>query len=428
LLPTALDASSRLAEGRTKECAMATVPELVRFPDHVPPQLRWDHSLREFAMEGGDPFLAVSRLFDGPDVFYARDATQGQPAWVITRHEHQREAFTDYQHFTSENGSSIDMLVGEPFRLAPIDYDPPEQTAFRRVINPFFTPGAVKAMVGPIRDTCDMLIARFEDRGGCEFTSEFAAPFPSYIFLSIVGMPIEEAPKFLVWENEMMRSHSLEQGAAAARAVLAYLRQFLAEQRVKPSTDFLRTLIDCELDGRAITDDEILGVLFTFYLGGLDTVYSTLGWIFRHLARDQDLQSRLRADPALIPHAVDEFARAYSVVSTSRRVASDFTFHGVEMHKGDKVVMPLFLAGRDPRAWDRPHDIDLARRPSALTFASGPHLCAGRNLARREMCLAIESFLSRFDNIHIRPGESYSYHTSPVYGVDRLPLEWTRRK
>ena len=397
------------------------------FPDHVPPALRWDHSLREFAMAGDDPFVAVSRLFEGPDVFYARDATQGQGAWVITRHHLQREAFTDYAHFTSVGGSGIDMLVGEPFRLAPIDYDPPEQSAMRRVINPFFTPAAVREMIGPVRDTCDRLIAGFEDRGGCEFISEFANPFPSYIFLSIVGMPIEEAPRFLAWESAMLRGHSLAEGAAAAREVLAYLRGFLAEQRQQPTTEFVRTLIACDLDGRPITDQEILGVLFTFYLGGLDTVYSTLGWIFRHLARDQDLQARLAADPALIPAAVDEFARVYSVVSTSRRVARDVTFHGVDMRRGDKVLLPLFLAGRDPQAWTDPHAVDLDRKPSALTFASGPLLCAGRHLARREMCMALEAFLARFRDIRIAEGEDCPYHTSPVYGVDRLRLVWTRR-
>jgi cytochrome P450 len=88
--------------------------------------------------------------------------------------------------------------------------------------------------------------------------------------------------------------------------------------------------------------------------------------------------------------------------------------------------MPLFLAGRDPKAWRTPHEIDLNRRPVSLTFASGPHVCVGRHLALREIRIALGSFLTRFDQIHIQPGKTYAFHTSPVYGVDRLLLAWAR--
>jgi cytochrome P450 len=217
----------------------------------------------------------------------------------------------------------------------------------------------------------------------------------------------------------------MQDRVAAGMGVFNYLQGFIRAQRASPTTELLAGIIASQVDGRPITDNEILGMLYTFYLGGLDTVYSTIGWIMQHLARDQDLQRRLRANLDLLPQAIDEFARAYSVVSTMRRVAQDHTFHGVEMRKGDLVLMPLFLSGRDPRAWKHPHDIDFDRTASALTFASGPHVCVGRHLARREMRIAVESLLTQFDNIHIPSGWDYSYHTSPVYGVDRLSLAWT---
>jgi cytochrome P450 len=401
---------------------MATVPAPLIFPDHVPPHLRWDDSLGEFAQSGDDPFLAVSRLHDGPDIFFARDATQQRPAWVITRHALQQEAFVDFEHFSSEGGAGLNQMLGVDWRLAPLDFDPPEHTAFRRIVNPFFTPKAVSTMAAPVRETCERLIAAFADKGGCEFIEDFATPFPSYVFLSLVGMPIEEAPQFLAWEAGLLRGETLADRAAAGLGVMHYLQRFIREQRRQPTTAFLAGLVAAELDGRPIADDDILGLLYTFYLGGLDTVYSTLGWIMQHLALDQDLQRRLRANRELIPQAVDEFCRAYSVVSTSRTVAADFTFHGVDMRKGDLVLMPLFLAGRDPRAWDDPHRIDIGRRPNALTFASGPHFCVGRHLALRELRVALESLLTRFGDIRIAPGEPYGYHTSPVYGIDRLSL------
>jgi cytochrome P450 len=275
-----------------------------------------------------------------------------------------------------------------------------------------------------VREVCDSLIDKFAAKGSCEFIADFAVPFPSYIFLAVVGLPLDLAPQFLAWENALMRGETPAERVAAARAVADYLEQFVKRQRKAPDTDFLRGLDAAEIEGRRLTDEEILGMLYTLYLGGLDTVYSTLGWMLRHLAMDQALQSRLRADPSLIPAAVDELARAYSVVSTRRRVAKDFDFHGVRMREGDLVVLPLYLAGRDPQTHERPNDIVLDRHSGRLTFATGPHHCLGAHLARREMKVALETLLGRFAHIRIPEGERYAYHTGVVFGVDRLPLTW----
>ncbi len=405
---------------------MATIAQPSVFPDHVPPELRWDRSLGQFAHEGEDPFVAVSRLHDGPEIVYSPDVSHENPGWILTRHDLIQEAFIDYGHFTSEGGSGTGAVIGDGFHLIPIDTDPPDQVAYRKIINPFFTPKAVKALEDAVTDTCEMLISKFEDKGGCEFIEDFAVPFPSYIFLSLMGMPLDEAPKFLAWEAGMLRGETSEARGAAMMGVLGYLKQFIIDQRANPTSPMIEQILQAEFKGEPLTDMQLLGIFFTFYAGGLDTVYSTLGWTLRHLALRPELQSRLRENPDLIDHAVDEFARCYSVVSTKRVVKQDFTFHGVDMRKGDIVLLPLFLAGRDPKAWENPAEIDLDRRPASLAFGSGPHLCAGRQLARREMRVALKSILSRFDNIRIAPGETYTYHTSPVFGIDSLPLVWDR--
>lgn len=405
---------------------MATAVQDFTFPDHVPEKLRWDGSLGEFAHHGDDPFKAVARLHDGPDIFYARDVSQGHAGWVLTRHALISEAFVDFQHFSSKDGSGIGQMTGGDFYLIPIDTDPPEQVAYRRVINPFFTPKAVKELEGAVHDTCERLIAQFEGKGGCEFIEDFAVPFPSYIFLSLMGMPVEEAPKFLAWEQGMLRGETPQDRAAASMGVLGYLQQFIVEQRASPTSPMIDGILHAEIDGKPLTDGELLGIFFTFYAGGLDTVYSTLGWSLRYLATHPELQERLRGDPELIDKAVDEFVRAFSVVSTKRKVAQDFTFHGVEMKKGDTVLLPLFLAGRDPQAWDNPEEVDPTRRPASVGFGSGAHLCAGRQLARREMRIALKTLLTRFRNIRIDPGKPYEYHTSPVFGIDELHLVWDK--
>lgn len=393
-------------------------------PDHVPPHLVWDHSLEPFCHELDDPFLAASRLHEGPDIFWATDSGHGRPAWVITRHTLQQEAFADYAHFTSQGGSGFEQMLNVSWRLIPLDYDPPQHSRYRMVLNPFFTPAKVSELDAAVRGVCNSLIAKFEDRGACEFVSEFATPFPSYIFLALMGMPIERAPQFLAWERALTHGSDPAERLGAARAVCEYLTGFVKEQRANPTADLMRGLMGAQIEGRPLTDDEILAMAHTFYFGGLDTVYSSLGFILRHLATHPDLQAQLRDKPELIPQAVDELLRAFSVVSSRRCVTEDFCFHGVQMRRGDLVVLPLYLAGRDPQTHPNPHEIDLNRKSGRLTFASGPHHCLGAHLARREIRIALETLLSRFKNIRIPPGETYDYHSGVTFGVDRLPLTW----
>jgi cytochrome P450 len=184
-------------------------------------------------------------------------------------------------------------------------------------------------------------------------------------------------------------------------------------------------IMAARIDGRPLDEGEILGMFYTFYVGGLDTVYATLSWSMRYLATRPDFQRYLRKNLDVLPRAVDELIRLFSVVSTQRRVTKDFSFHGVEMRENDLVVMPIFIACRDPEAYTNPHEVDLERSTAGIAFASGPHTCLGAHLARREIRIAIETFLTRFDEIHIPAGETYAYHAGPTFNVDRLPLAWT---
>ena len=149
----------------------------------------------------------------------------------------------------------------------------------------------------------------------------------------------------------------------------------------------------------------------------------------RHLAGDALLQKRLRANPEDIPPAVDEFSRAFGVAAPGRTVANDFTFHGVSMRRGDTVLLPTYLASRDPRAFENPHVIDIDRRArNNLSFATGPHTCLGMHLARREIRIVLQELLARLQNIRMAAGESYEFHTGSVLGIDRLPLVWEPRR
>ena len=232
---------------------------------------------------------------------------------------------------------------------------------------------------------------------------------------------------FLTWERGMLRPERPEQAVEAMSAIADYLQEFIAGQKQAPKSDLMKGIVSARFnDERPLTDTEMLSICYILYIGGLDTVYSTLGWIVWYLAQDIALQDRLRDNPEEITRAVEELLRAFSTASTQRRVRQDMEFHGVTMRAGDIVQVSLPLAARDPEAYEDPHRVDIDRPVRHIAFGTGPHTCLGLRLAKREIRIVLEAMLARFRNIRIAAGESHEFHTGNVFGIDRLPLEWDR--
>jgi cytochrome P450 len=395
-------------------------------PAHVPEKLIWNHRLNEFAAELDDPFIAAGRLHEGPGIIWAKEASLGKPGWVITQYELISEVFRDYEHFSSARDDNTGDVLGDMVRMIPVEVDPPEHHLYRRILNPFFTPAKINSYGDMVQQTCDTLIDEIANPEACEFIGEFGEIFPNSIFLSLMGMPRDMLPQFLEWERQLLRSGdqaNYEGSSEAAKMIFQYLYGFITEQRDNPNkTEFINGLLTATKEGEPLTEMEILGTCFLFYVAGLDTVYSTLGWIVRHLANDQALQTHLRQNPQDTMKAVNEFTRAYAVAAPHRRVTKDIEFHGVKMKENDVVLLPSYLAARDPRAYENPHQIDINREARSVTFGTGPHTCLGVHLAKRELKIVIDTLLARFKNIRMQDGQHYEYHTGGVLGVDRLPI------
>jgi cytochrome P450 len=395
-------------------------------PEHVPPELVWDHSFVDFLNELDDPFLAAGRLHQGPGVIWATNANHGMPAWIFTRHALIEEGFADYEKFSSARGPLTASIMDPSWLLLPVEADRPAHAHYRQVLQPFLTPAAMAARAAEVQGLCDSLIDRFVERGHCEFMSEFASILPNAIVVSLMGLPQEMLPQFMDWEETVIHGAEPAERLAAGAAIIDYLKGFIAEQKTDPRSPLMEGILSGRMEERAFNDAEILGICYLLFVAGLDTVFNSLGWIMRHLATDQALQARLRNNPQDIPAAVEEFTRAFGVSAPMRTVARDMVFHGVRMKKGEDVMLPTFLAGRDPRAFPNPHLIQIDRNPRHVTFGRGPHVCVGIHLAKREMKVVIESFLSRMNNIRIPEGTKLEYQTNSTIGVDRLPLVWDR--
>jgi len=395
-------------------------------PPHVPREL-----VRDFRFEAlpGAERDAVQAAADAvrqePAIFFGLGARRGDGAWVVTRHELIREVFQDAEAFSSLHNADFSMLIGEDWPLLPLEADPPEHAAWRILLNPIFAPAKMKALEDEIEALAIKLVEDVKGRGECQFVAEFAEIFPVQIFLKMFGLPLEDTAKFVEWEADLLHSLTMEGRSRAARNIVTYLREVIAQRRARPTTDLISYVVTAQVNGKLLSDDEAVGVCFLLYSAGLDTVANMLGYIFKHLAEHPEDQQRLRDNPDLIPNAVEELLRAYPIVVSGRLVTRDLEFHGVQMKKGDVVVLGTMFAGRDGQEFANPDRVDFDReKVSHITFAAGPHRCVGSHLARRELRIAIEEWLRRVPPFRIKEGEAGVTHSLGVFGVSRLPLSW----
>jgi cytochrome P450 len=407
---------------------LATVTERPAYwPDHVPANLFWDNDIGEYAASFDDPFVGISELHKGPELIWARSARRGRPGWVPTSYELINEIFMDHTTFSNFDNIGAGSMLGVDWVLIPLEVDPPTHMAYRQLLQPSFNPSAINRYEAMIRRIAQELIGKFQDKDSCEFVGEFAALFPSYVFLELFGLPRDLLPQFYEWEHAFTRSSDPEVRLGGLRATVGFLEEYLEQRRNEPPRDDLVSVIlNGTVKGRPLTPGEVMGITFTLYSGGLDTVVSSLGWHIRHLAMDQDLQTRLRNNPEHIPAAVDELLRCYGVVATMRTVAKDTVFHGVTMKKGDYLLMPGFLASRDPRQYTDPHRVDPDRKARHLTLATGVHNCLGGHLAKREIKIVLEELLSRVARFGLLEGGRQEWDTTGVWAMTHLDLALKR--
>jgi len=396
-----------------------------QIPAHVPASL-----VRPFPFVFGttteaDPYNDwVPEIHKGPPIFYAPHAYPGgSPAWIVRRAADLQKIYLDTETFSSRDFSPYSKLIGDSWINLPVEIDPPNHAKYRAFINPLFTPVAMNRLEGKIRHYAVEFIEAFQARGACEFMHDFAFEFPIRIFLELMGLPLELTPKFLEWEYGLLHSSDLSVIATATRAVVTYLRGEIELRRHAPKDDVISYALKVEVEGRKLTDDELVGFAFNLFIGGLDTVSTNMGLQFLHLARNPEQQVFLRANPEKIAGALDEFMRGYAPVTTFRTCTKETEFAGVKMMPGDKVAMCTTLTGRDPEEYARPNEIMLDRKQRHLSFGFGPHLCVGMHLARREMRIAIEEFLRLIPAFSVKPGHVVSYHLGMIQPV-ALPLVW----
>jgi cytochrome P450 len=314
------------------------------------------------------------------------------------------EAATHPELFSSQGAFD---LVGSPFPMVPIAFDPPEHSRFRRVLDKFFGPRRMAERAPELRRQVGELIDHIVASGSSsEVMGALAVPFPSQVFLTLFGLPLGDRDLLIGWKDAVLEFSAAEgstpspETLARGGELVSYLNGHLADRRGSDSDDLLSQLLSDPSDG-ALTDEEVIGLCFLFLIAGLDTVTAATGFALYELARNPALRARLLDDDEAVTHFIEEVLRIDPPVPyVPRMTTAEVTVAGVTIPAGSMCWLGLGTANRDPERYPDADDIE-QRRNNHFTFGRGPHRCLGSHLARLELRLIIEEWNRRIPSCSV---------------------------
>jgi cytochrome P450 len=352
-------------------------------------------------------------------------------AWMLTRYADVVKAAHDIERFSSlEVGvinpaeqREVDEATAQ-YGLPPISADPPLHTWTRRLILPWFSHKRVKAYEPMTRDLCRRLIDGFLDAGHADAAVDYAQQIPVRVVAKILGVPESLSDTFTGWVRDMLEfADDPERSVRGQEGIGSYLIAEIERRKADPTDDLISELLGTRHDGAPLDDGLVLGMAALVMIAGIDTTWSSIGCSLWHLATHPDDAARLAAEPGLMPSAVEELLRAYSPVTMARVVTTDTEFGGCPMHEGDKVLMNFPAANRDPDVFERADEVVLDRRVNRhVAFGSGIHRCAGSNLARMELTVALEEWVRRIPTFRPVDGSEIAWAGGQVRGPRVLPV------
>jgi cytochrome P450 len=331
---------------------------------------------------------------------------------------------------------AIGNSMGGARPLIPLDLDGPEHTRYRRVLDPMFAPRRVASLEPQIRELANEIIDTFVDRGTADVYAEWCQPLPSRIFLSMMGIPQSDLPRFLSFKNAVLAhdaapTDTVEQIWAriqqASRECYAYFDAVLDERaaRTDPGDDLIGWLVRADVQGERLSREEIQDICYLLMIAGLDTVAASLACMLSFFARHPGHRAEVLADPSLWSTAVEELMRFESPVTEGHRVPQeDIEVGGTTVAAGTMVTVSWSAANLDPETFVDPLRVDLRRDPNPhVAFANGWHRCLGSHLARLELRAALHEFHRRIPDYRIADGVTLEYTGNPRT-PKTLPLVW----
>ena len=311
-----------------------------------------------------------------------------------------------------------------------IDSDPPHHTPERQLMLPFFSPKSVEKYREHTQEICRRLIRSFIEDGEADIAEGYARQVPPRIIALILGIDPEMADTFTEWVQGFLEIGQVDPEARKYydEKITEFFVGEIEDRLANPGDDLISILLTSEIDGEPVPVNVIQGNVFLMLVAGIDTTWSSIGSALWHLASHPEDRQRLVDEPDLIPTAIEEFLRAYSPVTMARVATTDTTLGDREVKAGERVVLSFPAANRDPEMFENPEEVIIDRqRNRHVAFGSGIHRCAGSNLARMEMTVAIEEFLKMIPEFDLADPDAVTWAGGQVRGPRHLPVTFPSR-
>ena len=383
-----------------------------------------------------DPYPLLARLRE------ASPFAEYDGAFVVVGRHADCSAVLRDPSASSERGKSlIAAATARRTRERPsfLSLDPPDHTRLRRLVSKAFTPRTIARLEPRIRDITSQLLTAAAAAGQLEVVSQLAYPLPVRIISEMLGVPVDDHPRFAGWSARL--AHSLQPGfgiapeEAQARAdaaqvasdeFAAYFRELIAIRRARPAQDLLSEMISAEDDGEKLTEDELIATCVLLLVAGHETTVGLISNAILALLRHPDQLALLGANPDLAAGAVEETLRYDAPVQmTGRVVRGGMQIGPVAARDGALFLLLLAATGRDPRVFADPDRFDIRRNSAGhLAFAAGPHFCLGAPLARLEAVIAVQSFAARISGPELDTGALRYKPNLNLRGPDQLVVRF----
>ncbi|HEY1349406.1 MAG TPA: cytochrome P450 [Ktedonobacteraceae bacterium] len=384
------------------------------------------------------PLYARLRAYEPVHEF---STAHGQSTWLITSYADadfvlRDERFVkDRQHTVSSerlaHSTTSPASASDLMSMSMVDFDPPDHTRLRSLINPFFTPRQIDGWRERIQQIADELIDAVVDKGRMDLIDDFASVLPLRVVSEMLGVPLADGPKLHAWTkltaDSLGSPEAFQQANEALQDFYLYLLALIAQKRQAPADDLISKLLNIGAEGGQISERELVTMMFLLITAGHDTADNMIGSGMLALLTHPEQMALLRENPSLIKTAVEEFLRYRSpfMLSTMRWASEDIKLAGKQIRRGDSVLISLAATNRDGEAFAQPDTFDITRLENPhLAFGKGIHYCLGAPLARLEGQVAIPILLRRLPNLRL-PVAADTLEWRPgwlVQGLQHLPV------
>ena len=381
------------------------------------------------SFEDGFPhevFRALRR--ESPVHWHEGDYQGGRGYWILSRYDTIKAVSRQPELFGSAAGAGIEDR--EDFTTL-ISMDPPQHRRYRSLVAGGFTPRQIAGQEPHHRDIVASILDAVAPRGECDFVVDVAAELPLRVIAELLGVPQSICPQIFAWSNKMIGNQDpeyavdLAEAAAAATEMYAYVNGLAEERLAEPQEDLISALLHGEVDGHKLSVLEFDTFFLLLSVAGNETTRNLISHGLLLLLEHPEALERLRAEPRLLPGAIEEMLRFRPPVYSMRRTAlEDTELEGHEILKGDKLMMYYPSANRDEAHFERPDDFDIERKHNHhLAFGVGEHFCIGTHLARLETRVMFEGVLERMRDIELA-GPVPTLRSNLIDGVKHMPIRF----